>query len=350
MVTLPAILPEVLAAAALLAGAAAEVFHARRVQRVAALAFGPRRRPAAWTVIAAPLRVVSLAAALWALASLYTLPPRVHEAAAVERSRIRHVVLVLDVSPSMKLKDAGPDKKQTRSERAAMLMESFFQRVPMEQVRLSVVATYNGAKPVVVDTKDVSVVRNILSGLPLSHAFDTGKTQLFSGLKEAAVIAKKWPRNSTTVVVISDGDTVPATGMPEMPPSVNEVAFIGVGDSKAGSFIDGHQSRQDAATLKQMAIRTKGSYHDGNANQMPTDLLNTLTAMEAESVFKRLTRREYALMALGAAASILAALPWLLMRWGTAWQPGVRVKNSDSNSTATVSASGASFQPNTTTL
>jgi hypothetical protein len=46
---------------------------------------------------------------------------------------------------------------------------------------VSVVAVYNGAKPVVIDTKDFEVMRNILGDLPMHHAFRSGKTKLFDG-------------------------------------------------------------------------------------------------------------------------------------------------------------------------
>lgn len=315
-------LPEILALASAAVLALAEWLHARRVQRLAALAFGPRGRPALWTVLAPPLRVLAGSALAWALASLALLPPKSHEAKQTNPKRLRRVILVLDVSPSMKLKDAGPDLTQTRAERAATLLQSFFERVPMEQVRLSVVATYTSAKPVVVDTKDVSVVRNILTDLPLAHAFEAGSTNLFTGLTEAARIAHPWPRASTTVVVVSDGDTVPPTGMPEMPPSVNHTVLIGLGDPRVGQFINGRQSRQDAATLKQVAIRLRGVYHDGNQKHLPSDLLRDITALEAESAFKKLGRREYALAAVAAGSFILATLPWALHRFGTRYRPG----------------------------
>jgi len=315
-------LPEILAVTAGAVLVLAEWLHARRVRRLASLAFGPRGRAAVWTVLAPPLRVLAAAAMTWALASLALLPPKTHEAKKTDPKRLRRVILVLDVSPSMKLKDAGPDLTQTRAERASALLQSFFERVPMEQVRLSVVATYTSAKPVVVDTKDVSVVRNILTDLPLSHAFEAGSTNLFSGLTEAARIAHPWPRASTTVVVVSDGDTVPPTGMPEMPPSVNHTVLIGLGDPRAGQFINGRQSRQDAATLKQVAIRLRGVYHDGNQKHLPSELLRDITALEAESAFKKLGRREYALGALAAASFVLAALPAALHLFGTRYRPG----------------------------
>ncbi len=324
-------LPEFLALAAAALMGLAEVTHARRVRRLSALAFGPRRRPAVWTLAAPTLRVLAAAAIAWALASLAIVPPKSHEAKKVDPNRLRRIILVLDVSPSMKLKDAGPQMTQTRAERATDLLHSFFQRVPMEQVRLSVIATYTSAKPVVVDTKDVAVVRNILSDLPLSHAFEAGATNLFTGLTEAARIAHPWPRASTTIVVVSDGDTVPPTGMPEMPPSVSHTVLIGLGDPHSGQFINGRQSRQDAATLKQVAIRLRGVYHDGNQKHLPSDLLNEITALEAESAFKKLSRREYALAALAIGAFVLAALPWALHFFGTPYRPGSRAHASPPN-------------------
>jgi Ca-activated chloride channel homolog len=110
-----------------------------------------------------------------------------------------------------------------------------------------------------------------------------------------------------------------------MPVSIKDVVLAGVGDARTGKFISGHQSRQEAASLQQIAIRLRGTYHDGNAHQLPSELLRKITALPEESVFEKLTRREYALAALGFGAFIFAILPWLLLRFGSAWQPGVRI-------------------------
>jgi len=115
-----------------------------------------------------------------------------------------------------------------------VLMESFFKRIAVQQYRISVVAVYNGAKPVVVDTRDIEVVRNILDDLPMEYAFTAGKTDIFSGLKEAAELAHAWRPRSTTIILLSDGDTVPTTGMPKMPASVANVLVVGVGDPVTG--------------------------------------------------------------------------------------------------------------------
>jgi Ca-activated chloride channel family protein len=207
--------------------------------------------------------------------------------------------------------------------RARAVMESFFSRVPMERYRVSVVAVYNGALPVVTDTVDVEVVRNILGDLPMHYAFRPGKTRLFDGLAEAVKVAKPWAPRSTTLIVVSDGDTVPATGMPRMPASIGSVLVVGIGDPVAGKFIDGRQSRQDASTLRQLALRLGGHYHDGNQKHLPTALLSSIIAASEKSPLARLSIREYALLACALSTALLALQPWALREWGTRWLPGV---------------------------
>ncbi|WP_205679029.1 vWA domain-containing protein [Aquisphaera insulae] len=314
---------ELATAAAALVVAMAEVLHARRTRRLARLAFGPDLRPAPWARLAPALRVLSAAAVCWGLATLYTLPPKAHVAESIPDNQRRHVLIVLDVSPSMRLKDAGPNADVSRAKRASDVMESFFQRIPIEMYLMSVVACYNGAKPVVVDTKDMEVVRNIFGDLPLNYAFPAGKTDLFSGLIEAAKIAAPWQPKSTLLLMLTDGDTVPATGMPKLPASIADVLVVGVGDPRAGTFIDGKMSRQDANTLRQIAARLSGTYHDGNSKHLPTELLSRLTIIPRKTAFEQLTRREYALMAIGLGSTILAFLPVFLAYFGTRWRPGV---------------------------
>jgi Ca-activated chloride channel family protein len=301
----------------------AETLHAARTRRLARLAFGPGRKPAAWARMAPVLRVIGLSALCWGLITLLELPPKVHVAQTTPDNERRHVLIVLDVSPSMRLKDAGPAADESRMKRASSVMESFLQRVPIELYLLSVVACYNGSKPVVVDTKDLEVVRNIFGDLPMHYAFSAGKTDLFSGISEAARIARPWQPKSTLLLMLSDGDTVPATGMPKLPASVADVLIVGVGDPRQGSFIDGRMSRQDTSTLRQIAARLGGVYHDGNSKQISTATLNAMTVIPRKTAFERLSRREYALLACAIGASLLALLPILLHQFGTRWKPGV---------------------------
>ncbi len=95
-----------------LLAAMAELLHARRCRRLARLAFGPDHRPAPWARLAPVLRVLAMTALAWGLVTLLELPPKMHVAETVPDNERRHVLIVLDVSPSMRLKDAGPNADQ----------------------------------------------------------------------------------------------------------------------------------------------------------------------------------------------------------------------------------------------
>ena len=301
----------------------AERLHAKRVRRIAALVFGPTSQSAYWTKVTPALRVLAATGLCWGLVTLMLLSPKVHVAEEIDENEMQHLLIVLDVSPSMRLEDAGKEKDQSRMKRASVVMNSFFERVNMHRYRTSVIAVYNESKRVVEDTKDMEVVRNILNDLPMHHAFSAGETDLFSGLEEARKIAKDWNPRSTTMILISDGDTVPGVGMPKMPVSIANSVVIGVGDTLKGSFINGRHSRQDVSTLRQIAIRLNGTYHNGNEKHLSTDLIDQLAVRSVENPLEKLTRREYALLACGLSAIVYAMLPWLLHHLGTRWKPGV---------------------------
>jgi Ca-activated chloride channel family protein len=320
---------ELIALAAVILMVGAEHLHARRVRRMAPLAFGPSRRPAIWARLAPVLRVAAVAGLAWGMTTLVFLRPKVHKLVGISESEYRDLLLVLDVSPSMRLQDAGKDGKQSRRKRASELLQSFFERAPMELYRTTVVAVYNGAKPVVLRTTDAEVVRNILEDLPMEYAFKSGPTDLMSGIAEAVKIAQPWRPKATTLVIVSDGDTIPGKGMPKLPASIGHVVVVGVGDPKTGRFIDGHLSRQDVSSLRQLATRLHGSYHDGNEKHLSSDLVRQATGGTAKGLGDRLTRREYALMAAATGASVLGLLPVLLHLVGTTWRPGVQKRERD---------------------
>ncbi len=307
----------------------AELLHGRRSRRIGRLAFGPSERPAHWTRSVPLLRCLGaglLAWGLWTL--LFDVEPKIHRTKVPTADEYRHLVLVLDVSPSMRLKDAGPNSEQARLHRSRDILQSMFSRIAVGRYKISVIATYSGAQAVVVDTIDAEVVRNILTDLPMHLAFKAGETKLFDGLEEAARVAARWKPRSTTVVVVSDGDTLPPTGMPKMPASVSGLLVVGVGDPLTGSFIDGRHSRQDVSALRQMALRLGGTYHDGNKRHIATAVLTEITDSGDQSALEKLTKREYALMATGLGAFLLALIPFLLHFAGSGWQPGPRVRYS----------------------
>ena len=314
---------ELIAVAVVVVAAAAEVLHFWRVTRAAPLAFGPGRTLYVLAAVAPVVRVVALGAVAWGLSTLFLLPPKTHKMGEIKAHEYRHLVLVLDVSPSMQLEDAGPTGKQKRSERAADLIQSFFERVQAEKYKTTIVAFYTDAKPVVLDTADREVVRNILVDLPMRHAFKTGETNIFAGLEEGAKIARPWNPGSAVLMLVTDGDTIPATGMPKMPASVgNNVVVIGVGNPNTGKPIAGHNSRQDVSTLRQTATRLSGVYHDGNDKHLSTDLVSRVDERAAPPDRDEMTPREWALWCVGVGTPALALLPAVLTLVGTGWAPG----------------------------
>ncbi|MFM1768344.1 MAG: hypothetical protein RJA22_873 [Verrucomicrobiota bacterium] len=313
------LLPELAALGVLVLAGVAEWLHARRVRRLAALAFGPGNEARPWTRGAGPARALALALFTWGCLTLFLLQPRTVKPAEVPEGGWRHLVILLDVSPSMQLTDAGPNGQQTRARRAGEILMSILNRIALEQCRVSVIAFYNGAKPVVIDTADPEVVRNILVDLPLDQAFTPGKTRLLDGLQEAVKVAKDWRPGSTTLVVASDGDSVPDTGMPALPPSIAQVLVIGVGDARLGRFIDGHQSRQDASTLRQVANRLRGEYHDGNDRHLPSPSLRQLSALLPMRDQQPAGRRELALAAVGLGGTLIGLGPVALALAGSRW-------------------------------
>jgi Ca-activated chloride channel homolog len=318
------VVAEIAAIAVLLITAVTEWLHSRRCQVLAPLAFGPHGKPEPWAVLSPIFRAIALSALVWGLVTLVFIEAKVHQAEEATVDKERHLLLVLDVSPSMRLQDSGPTKKQSRMRRARDLMTSFFRRVPMAEYKSSVIAVYNGAKPVVAESTDLNIVRNILNDLPMHYAFKAGKTDLFAGITAAAKVAQGWRPRSATLLLITDGDTVPATGMPSLPASIGDVVVVGVGDPVTGKFIDGRQSRQDRSTLRQIAVRLNGRYHNGNEKHLSSELLGQLGRMAKPGRLEQLTLREYALLACGLAAAFLAFLPILLHYFGTRWTPGIR--------------------------
>jgi Ca-activated chloride channel family protein len=119
--------------------------------------------------------------------------------------------------------------------------------------------------------------------------------------------------------------------MPKLPASIADVLVVGVGDPRSGSFIDGRMSRQDTSTLRQIAVRLNGTYHDGNQKHLSSELLSQLTVIPRKTAFEQLTRREYALLACGLGGLVLAFLPMLLHYRGTKWRPGVHASGQPSH-------------------
>jgi Ca-activated chloride channel family protein len=260
--------------------AAVESIHHRRIRRIAFLAFGPTGRPARWTTIASPLRVFGAAAATWGLLVLASLDPQIRNETP-EREASKHLLIALDVSPSMQLMDAGPDvEKISRAAWAGKLVQGVLDRLDASTTRISLVAFYTDALPVLTETFDKEVVRNALDGLPMSTAFESGATKISEGVTKALEVAKPWMPGTATLLVVSDGDELGASSPPRLPASIADTIVIGVGDPQRTLQVGGHASRQDTVSLKQLAARLGGTFHEGNRKHLGSELLNDLTMIE----------------------------------------------------------------------
>ena len=298
----------------------AEWLHARRVKRLGRLAFGPDAKPRAWTLIAPPLRVIAFTGVIWAFVVLIAFEgsSRLHERNA---AATRHLMVLLDVSPSMELKDAGDDGAQSRRNRAATLLKSVMERANSEQTRITMACFYSDAMLLCKEVSDRELIWNFADNLPLHIAYKPGKTSLLKSLNTAEGFIKDLPRKSVTFLVLTDGDTVPASGLKPMPSSVVDLLIVGVGNASRGTFIDGHQSRQDNAQLTQLARRLGGQFHDGNSKQIPSGMLRHLTAPDERSDKFQISVRTLAIITLAVGVSLLCLLPMLLETFGSGWKP-----------------------------
>ena len=301
------VIPAIIGMAALALASAAEWLHARRMARVARLAFGQTGRPALWALAAPHLRVAAVAATAWGAATLLMYDP-VERDDRPAREASKHLLVCLDVSPSMMLKDAGPGpEKVSRGVWAGKLVQGILDRLDTDTTRVTLFAFYTSGLPVVQETFDKEVVRNALDGLPMYVAFEPGATDVNKGVAAALDHARIWPRNSAMLVVVSDGDTSAGRDPISRPDSIADAIVIGVGDPYRPTIINGHASRQDAPSLRQLAARLGGMYHNGNVKHLPSAVLDGLSVTSPRAS-EAVSLRDAALVAAGAGSSVLALL------------------------------------------
>jgi Ca-activated chloride channel family protein len=316
MVTDPAIL-KILAlsiATAVVAGCA-EMMHARRVAASRPLLHANDATPAEWTRHLPWIRTTCLALLASAFGILY------HASASAQngqtKPRERHLVVLLDVSPSMLIRDAGESGTESRAERAAQILTEILNRCPGDHIKLSLVAFYTEPKALVQDTTDRNVVRYMASELPLHILFKPGKTDLLKSLNQTPKLTPDLPYRSASLLVLSDGDAVANTGLTPLPNSFDEALFVGVGRTSSGTFIDDHNSRQDNASLASLARRLRATYFDLNQKPLPLNALPNLTIPSTSRPLSvdRLIPIAKALAAL--TTSLLTLLPIALTYFGT---------------------------------
>jgi Ca-activated chloride channel family protein len=293
----------------------AESLHRRRVSRAKRLAFGATGEPARWTVIAPFARIAGLGLAVFGATLLFYFDPIESEGKPNPRAS-RQVLVVLDVSPSMNISDAGPEPtKEMRGVWAGKVLRGILDRVDMKDTRVSLIAFYTRAVPMLQDSTDKELISGLMDGIPLYTAFKAGETDMQAGIDAAFRMAKPWPRQSTTLVVIGDGDLTQTVTPRDMPASIADAIVIGVGDPVRPTTLAGHSSKQDAWALKTLAAKLGGYYHDGNTRQLPSEVVAQLASISPR-LSDALSVRELGLTALGVGALLTALIGPALMLFG----------------------------------
>jgi Ca-activated chloride channel family protein len=315
----------------LLLSALAEALHARRVRVAARLAFGPEGASRGWTLVAPFLRCFALAAFAWGLAVMWQLHQAAKDGKPTETKEPVRLIFVADLSPSMYLKDAGSEGKQTRQERMREEVETVLMRVGGD-LRYGVIGFYTEAHSVVMDAHDPELVRNVFNGLPLQYVMKSGSTDLGTAINAAVKVVEGMPAQTVRLVVFTDGDTIPLQPILPRPKSVKEVLVLGVGNPRKGTFIAGHQSRQDAEVLATVARALRGAYFDVNEKHLPTAALGDLV-QRTPLPKSGLNLAQLAVLAMALGSATLALLPVALQYAGSRWRV-VRIETEAGEGTA----------------
>jgi Ca-activated chloride channel homolog len=93
---------------------------------------------------------------------------------------------------------------------------------------------------------------------------------------------------------------------------------LGVGDTERGTFIDGHQSRQDVTVLRSIAAALGAEYINVNDRHVPTAAMSGLILGSGSG--GGLNLKELAIWAMGLTAALLAFIPVAQQYAGTGWR------------------------------
>ena len=229
-----------------------------------------------------------------------------------------YVSLILDFSPSMLLTDGGQKGEITRKEQMKRVVDSLLERFG-EHVRFSLIAFYTRPMPMVTDAQDKNIVSNVLNELPIERVMGPGKTELGQAIKMTLEMVENKPEESTTLVLVTDGDTPEIGDLGYLPVSIKKALVLGVGNSKVGLSIDGHMSRQEPETLAYVANHLQGTYLDVNASFVPGGEIHHLIQSSKAGRGRSWNAVDQALAAFILSACLYSLLP-LLQQWmGSSW-------------------------------
>lgn len=300
---------------ALLVALLAELAHLRRCFCLRGLLFGACHFPWKTMVALAVTRLagISLLAAGGFLL-LTTVPHPAELNSMTGSEEMDRLLILLDCSKSMDLRDAGEQGDLSRGQRAAQLIQDMLHEEDRELPRTSLVVFADEAMPLAIDTVDWQVLTHSINNRSLSEVlFDDEQTTIGGVLQkvfrlfgenrserllerqnvneeekekeeeeeEEDLFTKNWPERSTVLLLITDGDSADQIQGLQVPRAIRRVVVAGVGSAE-GKMIGSFQSRRDDANLEAIAAALRGTYFNGNKAAVPVSALDRPPAPLAE--------------------------------------------------------------------
>lgn len=336
MKDLETLLPLICGATALLVTSFTEWLQCRRTSRVMGLAFGPSSRPRRWTQAVPLFRVAALTALSWSLATLFVAHLNKGGSASAEvANRSENIFLLLDYSPSMLLADAGPDGEFTRKQRMREVADSIVERLG-EHVQYSFACFQSEIYPIAERVYDKAVIRNMFNDLPVEKAMNsTGPTDLGHVINQTLNMLDsdlasdtgsknrfEYADDSTTLILISDGDSLEIEAIRELPGSVKRALVLGVGNPDKGLIVgsEEHYSKQDPVALTAIARSLDGEYIDVNKRHLASSSMNSLRGISKSDGGKGISHTELARVVFIVTAMLYGSLAILQEFFGSDWR------------------------------
>lgn len=255
------------------------------------------------------------------------------------------LLIVLDCSNSMNLRDAGPERDISRGKRAAMLIDELLHAEKRLPPRTTLVVFADRADPLCVDTNDWNVIAHNLQNRNLSEYLFEGKETTIGAIlrklfrrfdppeedEDDPEPKWRWPDHSTVLLLVTDGDSDDRVGEIKLPSAIRRTVVVGVGSSE-GKLIGSFQSRQDEKSLEAVAKDLGGRYFNCSESRIRVDALARPPAPATETTNKadgtdrdpigQPSTRALALLGAGAALLVGATLagPFLNPANATPWR------------------------------
>ena len=121
--------------------------------------------------------------------------------------------------------------------------------------------------------------------------------------------------------------------------AIADTIVIGVGDPFKATLVAGHSSKQETWSLKQLAARLNGTYHEGNRLQLPSEVLKKLS-MISPNAGEPIGTRDAGLLAIGIGSTLTAGIGPLLMLAGLRRPYARERKRANQRGTERVAVSG----------